>query len=64
MDDEEYLQPVLTSQEEEDNFQSLDTVRIAAIPLVFGVSTLVLGVVTTYRSCLQTTNDEIYKELC
>lgn len=37
MDDEEYLQPVLSSQEV-DNFQSLDTVKIAAIPLVTGVS--------------------------
>lgn len=37
MDDEEYLQPVLTSQEE-DNFQKLDTVPIVSISLLYGVS--------------------------
>lgn len=36
MDEEEYLQPVLSSQDEE-KFQPLDTVIIAAIPLLFGV---------------------------
>lgn len=36
MDDEEYLQPVLTSQEE--HFHKLDTVLITFIPLIFGVS--------------------------
>lgn len=36
MDDEEYLQPVLTSQEQ--HFHKLDTVLITFIPLIFGVS--------------------------
>ncbi|XP_043272540.1 transmembrane protein 192 isoform X2 [Venturia canescens] len=44
MDDEEYLQPVLSSQEV-DNFQSLDTVKIAAIPLVTGVCLEIAGIV-------------------
>ncbi|XP_053985360.1 transmembrane protein 192 isoform X1 [Hylaeus volcanicus] len=44
MDDEEYLQPVLTSQEEE-QFQKLDTVPIVSIPLIFGVSLEIIGIV-------------------
>lgn len=36
MDDEEYLQPILTSQEE--HFQKLDTVSIVSFPLIFSVS--------------------------
>jgi hypothetical protein len=37
MDDEEYLQPVLISQEQE-SFQKLDTIQIVSVPLIFGVS--------------------------
>lgn len=41
MDDAEYLQPVLLSQEN-DNFQKLDTAPFAFAPLIFGVSSLFL----------------------
>lgn len=37
MDDEEYLEPVLVSQEEVD-FKNLPTVPIVSISLIFGVS--------------------------
>lgn len=37
MDDEEYLQPVLVSQEEE-HFQKLDTIPVVSVPLALGVS--------------------------
>ncbi|XP_006567786.1 transmembrane protein 192 isoform X2 [Apis mellifera] len=43
MDDEEYLQPVLTSQEE--HFHKLDTVLITFIPLIFGVSLEITGII-------------------
>ena len=36
MDEEEYLQPVLTSQEQE-SFQKLDTIPIVSIPLISSV---------------------------
>ena len=38
MDDEEYLQPILTSHEE--HFQKLDTVSIVSFPLIFSVSVI------------------------
>ncbi|XP_043255597.1 transmembrane protein 192 isoform X2 [Colletes gigas] len=44
MDDEEYLQPMLISQEEEP-FRKLDTVPIISIPLIFGVSLEIIGIV-------------------
>ncbi|XP_015587762.1 transmembrane protein 192 isoform X2 [Cephus cinctus] len=44
MDDEEYLQPVLTSQEEE-HFHKLDTAPIASIPLIFGVALEITGII-------------------
>ncbi|XP_076756494.1 transmembrane protein 192 [Xylocopa sonorina] len=44
MDDEEYLQPVLTSQEEE-HFQKLNTVPIVSVPLVLGVSLGITGII-------------------
>lgn len=44
MDDEEYLQPVLTAQEQ-DNFYKLDTVPIAAVPLVLGVALEISGII-------------------
>ncbi|XP_076234721.1 transmembrane protein 192 isoform X2 [Calliopsis andreniformis] len=44
MDDEEYLQPVLTSQEEE-HFQKLDTVPIVSIPLILGVCLEIVGII-------------------
>lgn len=44
MDDEEYLQPVLTSQEEE-HFRKLDTVPIASVPLVLGVCLEITGII-------------------
>lgn len=44
MDDEEYLQPVLTSQEE-DSFQKLDTVPIVSVPLLLGVALEIIGIV-------------------
>ncbi|XP_057337987.1 transmembrane protein 192 [Microplitis mediator] len=44
MDDEECLQPVLSSQEEE-NFQKLDTAIFASVPLVFGVIIEIIGIV-------------------
>ena len=37
MDDEEFLQPVLISQEQE-VFQKLNTVPVAFVPLIIGVS--------------------------
>lgn len=37
MDDEEFFQPVLSSQEEH-HFKKLDTIPIASVPLIFGVS--------------------------
>ena len=37
MDDEEYLMPVLNSQDQE-NFEKLDTIPIVSVPLIFGVS--------------------------
>jgi len=36
MEDEQYFQPILSSQEE-DNFQQLNTVSIVSIPLLLGV---------------------------
>jgi len=36
MEEEEYFQPILNPQEE-DNFQQLNTVSIVSIPLLFGV---------------------------
>lgn len=36
MEDEEYFQPILSSQEE-DNFQQLNTVSVVSIPLLLGV---------------------------
>jgi len=36
MEDEQYFQPILSSQEE-DNFQQLNTVSILSIPLLLGV---------------------------
>lgn len=44
MDDEEYLQPVLTSQEE-DNFQKLNTIPIVSIPLLYGVALEIVGII-------------------
>ncbi|KAK0182893.1 hypothetical protein PV327_000980 [Microctonus hyperodae] len=44
MDDEEYLQPVLTSQDE-NNFQKLDTVIIASGPLLCGALLEIIGIV-------------------
>ncbi|KAK1132481.1 hypothetical protein K0M31_013865 [Melipona bicolor] len=43
MDDEEYLQPILTSQEE--HFQKLDTVSIVSFPLIFSVSLEITGII-------------------
>ncbi|XP_011872233.1 PREDICTED: transmembrane protein 192 isoform X1 [Vollenhovia emeryi] len=44
MEDEQYFQPILSSQEE-DNFQQLNTVSIASIPLLLGVSLGICGIV-------------------
>ncbi|XP_015440068.1 PREDICTED: transmembrane protein 192 [Dufourea novaeangliae] len=44
MEDEEYLQPVLTSQEEE-YFQKLDTIPFVSVPLILGVSLEIIGIV-------------------
>lgn len=44
MDDEEYLQPILTSQEE-DHFQKLDTVPLVSVPLLLGVALEITGIV-------------------
>lgn len=44
MDEEEYLQPVLSSQDEE-KFQPLDTGIIASIPLLFGIGLEIIGII-------------------
>lgn len=44
MDDEEYLQPVLTSQEEQ-QFQKLDTLPPVAVSLLLGISLEITGIV-------------------
>lgn len=44
MDDEEYLQPVLISQEEPEEFQKLDTIQIVLLPLIFGVITIFISI--------------------
>ncbi|OAD58337.1 hypothetical protein WN48_11299 [Eufriesea mexicana] len=44
MDDEEYLQPVLTSQEEE-HFQTLNTIPIVSVSLIFGVCLEITGII-------------------
>ncbi|XP_033227882.1 transmembrane protein 192 isoform X2 [Belonocnema kinseyi] len=44
MDDEEYLQPVLSSQEQE-NFQKLETIPVVAFPLIFGVALEITGII-------------------
>lgn len=44
MDDEEYLQPVLTSHEEE-SFQKLETVPAVSISLAFGILLEITGIV-------------------
>lgn len=46
MDDEEYLQPILTSQEE--HFQKLDTVSIVSFALIFSVSVNFFGYIKDY----------------
>ncbi|XP_015509731.1 transmembrane protein 192 [Neodiprion pinetum] len=43
MDDDEYLQPVITSQEE-DNFHKLDTIPYTLVALVFGVALEITGI--------------------
>lgn len=43
-EEEEYFQPVLSSQEE-DNFQKLNTVPIVSIPFLLGVSLEITGIV-------------------
>ncbi|XP_017890241.1 transmembrane protein 192 isoform X2 [Ceratina calcarata] len=44
MDDEEYLQPVLSSLGEDD-FRKLETVPIASVPLVLGVCLEITGII-------------------
>ncbi|XP_066596438.1 transmembrane protein 192 [Prorops nasuta] len=44
MDEEETLQPVLTSQEP-DNFQKLNTVPIVALPMILGIALEVIGII-------------------
>lgn len=44
MDDEEYLQPVLISQEQE-SFQKLDTIQFISVPLVFGIALEITGII-------------------
>ncbi|KAJ8674585.1 hypothetical protein QAD02_005847 [Eretmocerus hayati] len=44
MDDEEYLQPVLTSQEQLD-FHKLDTIPLVCIPLIFGIAVEITGII-------------------
>lgn len=63
MDDDEYLQPVLTSQEE-DNFQKLDTIPYASSALVLGVSVFFpfvkpLDGILEFYSNTQFTNEKI-----
>ncbi|KOX78751.1 hypothetical protein WN51_08510, partial [Melipona quadrifasciata] len=43
MDNEEYLQPILTSQEE--HFKKLDTVSIVSFPLIFSVFLEITGII-------------------
>lgn len=44
MDDEEYLQPVISS-EEQDSFQKLETIPIVAVPLIFSVALEISGII-------------------
>ncbi|EZA60398.1 hypothetical protein DMN91_010771 [Ooceraea biroi] len=44
MDNEECFQPILSSQEE-DNFQRLNTLPIVSIPLLFGISLEIAGII-------------------
>ncbi|XP_058801909.1 transmembrane protein 192 isoform X2 [Phymastichus coffea] len=44
MDDEEYLQPVLVSQEQE-SFKKLDTIPMVSVPLFCGVALEITGII-------------------
>ncbi|XP_017792188.1 PREDICTED: transmembrane protein 192 [Habropoda laboriosa] len=44
MDEEESFQPILTSQEEGEHFQKLDTIPIVSVSLLFGVSLEIVGI--------------------
>ncbi|XP_003707381.2 transmembrane protein 192 [Megachile rotundata] len=44
MDDDEFFQPVLSSQEEH-YFKKLDTIPIASVPIIFGISLEIVGMV-------------------
>ncbi|XP_014208356.1 transmembrane protein 192 isoform X2 [Copidosoma floridanum] len=45
MDDEEYLQPVLVSQEQQESFQKLDTIPIVGVPLILGIALEITGII-------------------